>query len=96
MVFEMHSIVHLNPSLAAFMLSIDFLGNIVLIVYLRIVSLPNTDSLFINSLSLEYFANEILFINEVNYALNMFFVGGLFYFFIILLLTNPNKPRRKG
>eukprot|EP00347_Sterkiella_histriomuscorum_P003580 403363742 len=97
LIFEMHSIIHFNPQIAGVMLCIDYITNIVLIVYLRIVDLQDQeDELFITKLNLTGFVNETLFINEVNYGLNLFLVTGLIYFFIILFTTNPKKPRRKG
>lgn len=46
-------------------------------------------------MKLTEFINEILFINEVNYSLNIFMVCALVYFMFIFLSTDPMKPRRK-
>lgn len=79
------------------MLSIDYILNILLIVYVRMVDLSkNRENFFLAQLNLETLINKYLFISEVNYVLNVFLVFGLLYFLIILVTTNPMKPRRKG
>ena len=48
LIFEMHSLAPLDPTLAGIMLSIEYILNIIMVAYLRIYDISkNLDDLFI-------------------------------------------------
>lgn len=97
LIFEMHQLVHFNPTIAGLMLSVDYLMNIVLIVYLRIVQIyDNSDQLLLTHLNVVYFVNEVLFNKVVDIIINVFMLLSFFFFVIMFAKTNPKKHRRKS
>ena len=95
--FEMHSIAPFNPTFAGIMLAIDYTINIVMVAYMRIYDISkNMDTLFIKELQFRTFINVYLYIPTVSIIINSIIVLSYVYLFILILLTDPNKPRRKG
>ena len=97
LVFEMHSNVLFSPILAGVFLAIDYFMNILLIAYVRIIQISkDADKFFLSNFQLGEFINTFLYNRSVSYCMSIFSILQFIYFTVLLVNTDPDKPRRKS